>query len=86
MVDNRLLNKEQIAFYRDKGYIAVENVLSADEIGRLRTVTDRLVEQSRAVTAGTYLETSRSCRSTLVRWIRGFESAASSSLVRDAGA
>jgi phytanoyl-CoA hydroxylase len=44
------LSPEQIAAYREDGYIAVDGVLNEAEIADLRTVTDEFVEQSRAVT------------------------------------
>ncbi len=44
-----MLTSEQIATYREKGYIGVEGVLSAAEIEGLRQVTDEFVEKSRAV-------------------------------------
>lgn len=47
------LTSEQIARYRRDGFLIVENVLSAAEIARLRSVTDRLVDTAREVTAHT---------------------------------
>jgi phytanoyl-CoA hydroxylase len=46
-----MLTTQQIQFYRDSGYLAVENVLSPEEVAELRRVTDEFVEKSRAVTA-----------------------------------
>ena len=46
-----MLTTQQIQFYRDAGYLAVENVFTADEVAELRRVTDEFVEKSRAVTA-----------------------------------
>ena len=46
-----MLNAAQIAAYDTNGYLAVENVLSAAELGELRHVTDEFVERSRNVTA-----------------------------------
>jgi len=48
-----MLTQKQIDFYHEFGYIGVENVLSAAEIGELRRVTDEFVEKSRAVTQHT---------------------------------
>jgi ectoine hydroxylase-related dioxygenase (phytanoyl-CoA dioxygenase family) len=45
-----MLTKEQVAFYRENGYIGVENVLSAEEVEALRKVTDEFVEKSRLLT------------------------------------
>ena len=45
-----MLTTEQIDFYRDNGYLAVPDVLSADEVAELRQTTDQLVEASRQVT------------------------------------
>jgi ectoine hydroxylase-related dioxygenase (phytanoyl-CoA dioxygenase family) len=47
------LTPEQVAFYREHGYIAVENVLSLEEIAELQKVTDAFVEQSRPHTGNT---------------------------------
>ena len=44
-----MLSADQIAAYQEKGFIAVENVLSADELDDLRLVTDEFVERSRAI-------------------------------------
>jgi phytanoyl-CoA hydroxylase len=46
-----MLTPRQIQFYRDSGYLGVENVFSAAEVEELRRVTDEFVEKSRAVTA-----------------------------------
>lgn len=45
-----MLTPTQIQFYRDQGYLGVENVFSPAEIAELRQVTDDFVEKSRAVT------------------------------------
>lgn len=45
-----MLTQKQIQFYREQGYLAVENVFNASEIGELRRVTDEFVEKSRSVT------------------------------------
>lgn len=44
-----MLTQEQIAFYREQGYLGVENVLSQREVDDLRRVTDAFVEKSRGV-------------------------------------
>jgi ectoine hydroxylase-related dioxygenase (phytanoyl-CoA dioxygenase family) len=46
-----MLTPDQIQFYREQGYLGVENVLSAAEVKELQQVTDDFVEKSRAVTA-----------------------------------
>ena len=46
-----MLTAEQIAFYHENGYLVVEDVLSAGELGALRRVTDEFVERSRSVSA-----------------------------------
>jgi ectoine hydroxylase-related dioxygenase (phytanoyl-CoA dioxygenase family) len=48
-----MLTQEQIEFYHTNGYLAVENVLSADTIADLQRVTDEFIEKSRAVTQHT---------------------------------
>jgi ectoine hydroxylase-related dioxygenase (phytanoyl-CoA dioxygenase family) len=45
------LSAEQIAAYRDSGYLAVNDVLSAAEMQELREVTDEFIDRSRAITA-----------------------------------
>ena len=45
-----MLTQEQIAFYREHGYLGVENVLSENEVNDLRGITDVFVEKSREVT------------------------------------
>jgi phytanoyl-CoA hydroxylase len=45
-----MLTPDQIQFYRDQGYLGIENVFSVDEMDELRRVTDEFVEKSRAVT------------------------------------
>lgn len=47
------LTASQIEAYRSDGFIAVENVLSPDELAALRQVTDEFVEQSRTISANT---------------------------------
>ena len=44
-----MLNDTQIEQYREKGYVGVEGVLSADEVASLRRVTDEFVERSRGI-------------------------------------
>lgn len=44
-----MLNPEQISFYRENGYLVIEDVLSADELSALQRVTDDFVERSRAI-------------------------------------
>ncbi|MEO6873369.1 MAG: phytanoyl-CoA dioxygenase family protein [Opitutaceae bacterium] len=45
-----MLTPPQIQFYRDSGYLGVENVFAPAEVAELRHVTDEFVEKSRAVT------------------------------------
>lgn len=45
-----MLTQDQIDFYNENGFLAVENVLTDDELEALRQVTDDYVEQSRSVT------------------------------------
>ena len=45
-----MLTQNQIDSYNENGYLAVENVLSSDELESLCTVTDDYVEQSRKIT------------------------------------
>jgi ectoine hydroxylase-related dioxygenase (phytanoyl-CoA dioxygenase family) len=47
------LNSQQIASYRDGGYLVVEGVLDASRVAALRRVVDGLVQAARAVTEHT---------------------------------
>ena len=44
-----MLNAAQIAAYDRNGYLAIEDVLTTDELAELRHVTDEFVERSRNV-------------------------------------
>ena len=44
-----MLRQEQIDFYHDRGWLGVEDVLSAEDVADLRRVTDEFVEKSRQV-------------------------------------
>ena len=44
-----MLTGTEIQFYREKGYLGVDNVLSNEEVEALRRVTDEFIERSRAV-------------------------------------
>ena len=46
-----MLTPAQIQFYREQGYLGIEDVFSPGEVAELRRVTDEFVEASRAVTA-----------------------------------
>jgi ectoine hydroxylase-related dioxygenase (phytanoyl-CoA dioxygenase family) len=46
-----MLNPDQIAAYRDNGYLMVEAVFGPAELAELRRVTEELVEAARTVTA-----------------------------------
>ncbi len=48
-----MLTPAQIEEYNEIGAIVVPDVLSADEVARLRRVTDQFVERARALTAHT---------------------------------
>jgi len=48
--DGAMLDPTQIEAYETNGYLAVENVLTEDEVAELRRVTDEFVEKSRLVT------------------------------------
>jgi len=45
-----MISKQDVAFYRDNGYLVVPNVLSSDEVEALRRVTDDFVERARPLT------------------------------------
>jgi ectoine hydroxylase-related dioxygenase (phytanoyl-CoA dioxygenase family) len=46
-----MISKQDVAFYRDNGYLVVPDVLSRDEVEALRQVTDAFVERARPLTA-----------------------------------
>ena len=46
-----MLSEDQIAFYRENGYLVVEEVFPADAVAELGRVTAEFVEASRAVAA-----------------------------------
>ena len=46
-----MLTEEEIQFYREKGYLGVDNVLSNEDVEELRRVTDEFIERSRTVAA-----------------------------------
>lgn len=50
-----MLSQTQIDHYRDRGYLGVEAVFTADEVAELQRVTDEFVEKSREVTQHTEL-------------------------------
>lgn len=45
-----MLTEEQVATYREQGFILVPNVFSADDVAELNRVTDAFVETSRSLT------------------------------------
>jgi len=45
-----MLTAEDVTFYRDNGYLMVENAVSPDQLDALRRVTYDLIERSRPVT------------------------------------
>ena len=45
-----MLTPAQIQFYREQGYLGIEDVFSPGEVAELRRVTEEFVEASRAVT------------------------------------
>ena len=48
-----MLTEEQIRFYRENGFLAVEGVFRSEEMAEARAVVDALVEESRSVTEHT---------------------------------
>ena len=69
-----VLTQDQIDFYNENGYLAVENVLTVNELDALRQVTDDYVERSRAVTESDDifdLEPGHSAESPKLRRIKG---------------
>lgn len=50
MLPFAMISEQQIKFYRDHGYLGVEQVYSKAEVADLRRVTDEFVEKSREIT------------------------------------
>ncbi|MCI2418238.1 phytanoyl-CoA dioxygenase family protein [Saccharopolyspora sp. K220] len=48
-----MLHEQQISDYRERGFIAVDDVLTPAEVAEIRAATDEFVERSRAVTTHT---------------------------------
>ncbi len=48
----RLLTPEQIAFFKQNGYLAVDNVMPVEEIPEVRRIYDRLFNEDRSKTEG----------------------------------
>ena len=48
-----ILTQAEIDEYNEVGAIVVRNILSPEEVQRLRRVTDEMVEKSRAITTHT---------------------------------
>ena len=48
-----MITQRDVDAYRSEGFLVIPGVLSADEVGTLRRVTDEFVEQSRAVATHT---------------------------------
>jgi ectoine hydroxylase-related dioxygenase (phytanoyl-CoA dioxygenase family) len=46
-----MLTQDQKDFYAEQGYLMVENVVTPEELAKLRTITHALLEESRAVSA-----------------------------------
>ncbi len=44
-----MLSKQQIEFYNENGYLLVENVVTPEQLGRLRDIAYDFIEKSRAV-------------------------------------
>jgi ectoine hydroxylase-related dioxygenase (phytanoyl-CoA dioxygenase family) len=44
-----MVSKEQIEFYRENGYLLVENVVTPEQLARMREITYDFIEKSRAV-------------------------------------
>ena len=44
-----MISEQDVAFYRENGYLVVADVLSGAEVEELRRVTDEFVEKARAV-------------------------------------
>ncbi|MCA3131829.1 MAG: phytanoyl-CoA dioxygenase family protein [Betaproteobacteria bacterium] len=45
-----MITGEQVAFYRDEGYVVVEGLIGQELLGRMRRVVDRTVEGARGLT------------------------------------
>jgi phytanoyl-CoA hydroxylase len=68
-----MISQADVAFYREQGYLVVQNVLKREEVEELRRVTDEFVEKAREVRVhdDIYdLEDSHSAREPRVRRIK----------------
>ena len=45
-----MLSHQEIEFYRENGYLMVENAVTDEQLAWLREITYRLIDQSRTVT------------------------------------
>ena len=48
-----MLSREQIDFYKENGYLMVENAVTPEQLAALRDTTYRLIDGSRSCHAGT---------------------------------
>ena len=48
-----MISDRDVEFYRETGYLVVQDVLSPDEVGRLRRTTGEMIERARGLTAHT---------------------------------
>jgi ectoine hydroxylase-related dioxygenase (phytanoyl-CoA dioxygenase family) len=67
------LTAEQVESYNDRGYIILRDVLSADEVAELQSVTDAFLERSRAMSqsdSGIELEDHHTAENPAIRRIK----------------
>lgn len=53
VISDPVISDEAVEQYREKGYIVVENVLSAERLAALRSKIDEVTERARGLTEGT---------------------------------
>lgn len=54
LAPDRRLTPEQIAFFREHGYLAIDAIMPAGEIARVRAIYDRLFNEDRGRTEGDF--------------------------------
>ncbi|MEA2855103.1 MAG: hypothetical protein QOE02_5124 [Rhodospirillaceae bacterium] len=46
-----MLSEQQIETYRRDGYLVIPRLIQGEQLGQLRTLTDRIVDEARGVAA-----------------------------------
>ena len=68
-----MISEQDISFYRDQGYLLVEDVLPEEEVSALRRVIDEWVERSRSVSVNDDFHDLEDSHTTAVPRVRRFK-------------